>query len=239
MDRIAAAFTVVVALGSGVIAQQAGTHAPDGTTFERLQSIDIPPKPNAPFSATVNTEWTRIFEDGSSRTLKNRRLIARDSIGRVYQQRTFLAADGNPGQSRVTSIQISDPQQHTMASCDPQERVCRINFYRGAGIQVAAATAPNVKAENLGTMAINGFDLVGTRETQTLNQMAVGTDRPLVIAKEFWYSAQLGLNMITRRNDPRSGSEVFTVTDVTPGDPDPGLFVLPKTARVIDLRPSR
>jgi hypothetical protein len=239
MNRVAIAVTVVLALGSGVIAQQAATHAPDGTTFERLQSINVPPKPNAPFSATVNTEWTRIFEDGSSRTLKNRRLIARDSIGRVFQQRTFLAADGNPEQSRITSLQISDPQQHTMASCDPQGRVCRLNVYRAVDVQMAAAPARNVKAENLGTIAIDGFDVVGSRETQTLNQLAVGSDRPLVIAKEFWYSAQLGLNLITKRNDPRSGSEVFTVTDITSGEPDPSLFVLPRAARVIDLRPSR
>ncbi len=239
MNRVAATFAVFVALVSGVIAQQAATHAPDGTTFERLQSINVPSRPNAPFSATVNTEWTRIFEDGSSRTLKNRRLIARDAVGRVFQQRTFLAPDGDPGQSRITQIEISDPQQHTVASCDPQGQVCRLNFYRGVGAEVATSSAPNVKSENLGTIAMNGVEVVGTRETQTLNQRVVGTDRPLVITKEFWYSAQLGLNIITKRNDPRSGSEVFTVTDIITGDPDPSLFVLPKTARLIDLRPSR
>jgi hypothetical protein len=116
MNRVAATSAVLVVLINVVIAQQAATHAPDGTTVERLQSISVPPKSNAPFSATVNTEWTRIFEDGSSRTLKNRRLIARDSVGRVFQQRTFLAADGNPAQSQITSIEISDPQQHTIAS---------------------------------------------------------------------------------------------------------------------------
>ena len=239
MNRVAATCTVFVALVSGAFGQQAATHAPDGTTFERLQSIIVPPKPNAPFSATVNTEWTRIFEDGSSRTLKNRRLIARDSVGRVFQQRTFLAADGRPDQSRITSIEVSDPQQHTMASCDPQGHVCRLNVYRGIGVEIAASPAPSVKSESLGTIAMNGVEVVGTRETQTLNQVVMGTDRPLVIIKEFWYSPQLGLNIVTKRNDPRSGSEVFSVTDITLGDPDPSLFVLPNTARLVDLRPSR
>jgi len=238
MNRVVAAFTVLLALVVGMGAQQAPPHAPDGTTFERLQSILVPPKPSEPFSAIVNTEWTRILEDGSLRTLKNRRLIARDSAGRVFQQRTFLAADGNPGQSRITSIEIADPQQHTVASCDPQGHVCRLNIYRG-GVESPAPAAPNVKSENLGTIAMSGVAVVGTRETQTLNRLVMGTDRPLVITKEFWYSAQLGLNIVTKRNDPRSGSEIFTVTDITVGDPDPNLFVLPKTARVIDLRPSR
>jgi hypothetical protein len=239
MNRVAVTFAVSVALVGAAIAQQATPHAPDGTTFERLQSISVPPKPNAPFSAVVNTEWTRIFEDGSSRTLKNRRQVARDSVGRVFQQRTFLAADGNPGQSRVTSIEISDPQQHTTASCDSLGQVCRLNFYRGGGVGIAASPAPNVKSESLGTIAMNGLEVVGTRETQTLNQLLLGTDRPLVITREFWYSGQLGLNVVTKRNDPRSGSETFTVSDITLGDPDPTLFALPKTARVIDLRPSR
>jgi hypothetical protein len=59
------------------------------------------------------------------------------------------------------------------------------------------------------------------------------------VTKEFWYSAQLGLNLSTRRVDPRSGIEVFTVNDINPSEPDPKLFDLPKDARVVDHRPAR
>lgn len=38
------------------------------------------------------------------------------------------------------------------------------------------------------------------------------------------------------RVDPRSGREVFTVTDIVASEPDPGLFTLPKDARIVDVR---
>ena len=40
-------------------------HAPDGHSFERIQSVSILPKTNAPFTATVVTVWTRLLEDGT------------------------------------------------------------------------------------------------------------------------------------------------------------------------------
>ena len=78
--------------------------------------------------------------------------------------------------------------------------------------------------------------MIGTRETQTLNPLVAGSDRPIVVVKEFWYSLQLGLNVLTTRNDPRSGKEVFTVTDIRLGEPDASLFTLPANASVVDLR---
>jgi hypothetical protein len=90
--------------------------------------------------------------------------------------------------------------------------------------------------EDLGVQTFNGLDLIGTRETQTLGLTATGSDRPLAVVKEFWYSKELGLNVITKRNDPRSSAEVFTVTDIHPTEPDRSLFVLPADARIVDLR---
>jgi hypothetical protein len=53
---------------------------PDGGTRQVLVSILIPSVPNAPFSATVITEWIRQLADGSTITLGNRRAIARDKV---------------------------------------------------------------------------------------------------------------------------------------------------------------
>jgi hypothetical protein len=96
-----------------------------------------------------------------------------------------------------------------------------------------------MKSESLGTQIVSGFDAQGTRETTTLNGDRVGADRPLTITKEFWYSPKLGLNLSTKRIDPRAGIESFTVTDISTAEPDPALFELPATARIIDRRGSR
>jgi len=52
---------------------QVSAHAPDGGSFERLQSVTILPKAGASFSATVVTEWTRLLEDGTTTMVKNHR----------------------------------------------------------------------------------------------------------------------------------------------------------------------
>ena len=86
---------------------------------------------------------------------------------------------------------------------------------------------------------MNGLDLIGTREIQTINAETAGTDRPLSVTKEFWYSPRLGFNVSTKRSDARSGTEVFIVTDINTSEPDANLFTLPKCAQVVDYRQTK
>jgi hypothetical protein len=239
-----AAMVIALALSSRTALTQAPaepSHAPDGGSREMISSIAIPPMPNAPFSATVETEWTRYLENGGRMVLKNRRLIARDSLGRVFQERRTFVSDGSPVQSQVWRTELAEPQTHTAAYCDTRSRVCELRVYTGPPSQPVAA-GPFAKAtdslvrEDLGVQTVNGLDLIGTRETQPLGLTATGSDRPLAVVKEFWYSKALGMNVMTRRNDPRSSAEVFTVTDIHRSEPDRSLFALPADARIVDLR---
>jgi len=236
------AVLVVVFLTAGRVvlmhAQQA-QHAPDGGTREMLVSIAVPPLPNVPFSATVQTEWTKYLADGTTQLIQNHRLIARDSLGRVFQQRTMLAPAGSPIESQVVSTELAEPSTHTIARCDARTRICELRPYVGPPAAIPAGAVvnrPGFVSENLGSQVLNGLDLIGTRETQTLNPLATGSAHPITVVKEFWYSQQLGLNVLTTRNDPRSGKEVFTVTDIRQGEPDASLFALPADFRVVDLR---
>jgi hypothetical protein len=56
------------------------------------------------------------------------------------------------------------------------------------------------------------------------------------IEREFWYSPQLGFNLLSKRSDPRIGTQTFTVTDLTTSEPDPNLFNLPDGFNVVDQR---
>jgi hypothetical protein len=109
--------------------QQQPLHAPDGGTRETFASIFIPSMPNAPFTATVNTEWIRQLPDGSNITLKNHRTIARDAQGRVFQERRYFVPDDGKRESMVTQIEISDPASHEQYICMPRERVCRLQHF--------------------------------------------------------------------------------------------------------------
>src|SRR5438309_10729043 len=110
-------------------APQQPQRIPDGGTREVLLSILIPSLPNAPFTATVNTEWIRQLPDGSSITLKNRRAIARDAAGRIFQERRALVPDDGKAQSGVTQIEISDPVSHELYICMPHGRTCQLEVF--------------------------------------------------------------------------------------------------------------
>jgi hypothetical protein len=232
---------LILCLSTGpvvLINAQQGQHAPDGGTREMLTSIAVPPLPNAPFSATVQTEWTKYLADGTTQFIQNHRQIARDSVGRVFQERTMFGPQGSPIASQVWRTELAEPSTRTVAYCDSRTHVCELRKYAGPPTPPAGSPAnrPGLASEKLGSQILNGLDLIGTRETQTISPRFAGSDRPIVVVKEFWYSPQLGLNVLTTRDDPRSGKEVFTVTDIRWGEPDPSLFALPANARVVDLR---
>jgi len=210
--------------------------APDGGTREIFDSIFIPSMPNAPFRATVNTEWIRHLPDGSDITLKNHRSIVRDTAGRIYQERAFFVPDDGKQESTVRQIEISDPAAHELYVCRLAERLCRLMQFSAPAV-VGSSAVGTAGVESLGTQTISGLETIGTRETTLVESGTIGNEAPLLAKKEFWYSPQLGINLITRRQDPRFASEQnFEVTDITLGEPDAKLFEPPSGYKVIDLR---
>lgn len=224
-------------------APQDGLHAPSGGTRLMVQSITVPPLTNAPFTATVSTTWVRRLDDGSTVTIQNHRIIARDNLGRIYQQRRYLYPEGDPRENRISQIEISDPQTHEIYFCHPIERRCELRGYFAP-----ASPAPVIPAgpldggkafltrAPLGNDSVSGVETVGTRETTTLNSGTIGNDRSITIVKEFWYSPQLGINLIEKRQDPRVGTQTFTVSEINLGEPDAKLFEMPAGFRTIDMR---
>jgi hypothetical protein len=108
-------------------------HAPDGGTREFLPASRCPASERS-FSATVNTEWTRYLDNGATMTVKNRRLIARDGQGRVFQERRWFVSERSV-ESRLTRTEISDPASHHRLLRSFSARL------RAAGLQGAAAVA--------------------------------------------------------------------------------------------------
>ena len=98
--------------------------AQDGGTREVLESIVIPPLANAPFSATLATEWARPMADGGTYTLANKRRIVRDSAGRIYEERWLLVPKGSDVKSSKNFIQIADPNNHTLYTCNTFKKIC-------------------------------------------------------------------------------------------------------------------
>jgi hypothetical protein len=91
---------------------------------------------------------------------------------------------------------------------------------------------------DLGKQLVAGVEATGTRDSVIDNPNVFGNDRKVTIEREFWYSPKLGINLISKRSDPRIGTQTFTATNLILSDPDPKLFELPEGFRVIDCRQS-
>ena len=224
-------------------------HTHDGGATEVLQSITVPPKAGAPFTLTLETEWVKQLYDGGTSTLVNKRRIARDAAGRVYQERWALVPKNNHRvQSIMSMIQIFDPLAHTRHDCFLLEKtnVCELLNYTRSTSNIykpmSPATGPlpgdqgSAIHEDLGKRFIDGVETEGTHDILIYNAGVFGNDRKVTVENEFWWSPQLGLNLSSIKNDPRIGKQTFTVTEVVQGDPDPSLFQLPAGFEVVDRR---
>ena len=229
----------LVALGLTAGAQNSGERPPDGGSREVLVSILIPSLPNAPFSAVVNTESIRQLANGTSITLKNHRAIARDRAGRIFQERRLLVPEDGKHESVVTQIEISDPVTHELFICVPKEEVCQVEDFVAPAFQApksAASAREGANLRDLGRQAVGGVETVGTRETVVIEAGKIGNDSPIEVQREYWYSPQLGVNLISRLQDPRVGVQNFEVSDIALTEPDAKLFKVSNKMRVIDLR---
>ncbi len=248
------AFLVLAAAAAAQVqAPPSDTQAPskavqtyDGGTRQTLESIFIPPLAHAPFSLTLETEWTRTMANGGTYTVGNKRQIMRDSDGRIYQERWWLVPRNGKMESKMNFIQISDPAAHTLYNCETATRHCYLQHYSGstkANYQPAVGRSGSLADgsgyathEDLGGKTVAGFDTVGYRDTTTLNPGTYGNDQPMVSMREFWYSKQLGVNLLSIVDDPHVGKESFTATDVNTSEPQHRYFVIPEGYTVIDQR---
>jgi hypothetical protein len=197
-----------------------------------------------PFSGRDSIEWTRTLEDGSVVTTHLTALVARDSEGRIRRERTtFVPANSNE-QSKPMEIIILDPAEHTRTICDIATHRCSVTDYSTSVkfAPVPAGPLDNGKRylarESLGTNTVDDLNVVGTRETLTINAGVIGNNQPVVTTREFWYSSDLEINLSVTRKDPREGTQVIQLIDLSRSEPDPSLFRVPSEFVIEDLRTS-
>jgi hypothetical protein len=170
------------------------SRGPDGGTHYFVEGISVLPIPGKPFSGRSTTEWTRTLEDGSIVTTHLFAAVARDSQGRIYREgHKFVPANSNE-QSRLIRFKISDPITQTRTTCYVATHRCEVTEYHAptSFVPRPPRTFDNgrrlLARESLGNDAIDGINVVGSRETVTINAGVVGNSQPLVTTREFWYS---------------------------------------------------
>jgi hypothetical protein len=90
------------------------------------------------------------------------------------------------------------------------------------------------RTEDLGSQTMEGVSVTGVRTTRTIPAGQIGNDRPIDIVTEVWTSPDLKTVVYSRRNDPRIGEQIFRLTDIVVGEPDPSLFIIPAGFKIMD-----
>ena len=90
------------------------------------------------------------------------------------------------------------------------------------------------RTEQLGMQNFDGVDAEGTRTITTIPADAIGNERPIEIVYERWYSKELQIIVYSRHLDPRFGEQTYRLTNINRSEPDPSLFQVPTSYRIVN-----
>jgi hypothetical protein len=97
------------------------------------------------------------------------------------------------------------------------------------------ALAQNPPAvEQLGTKVVEGVQADGTRTTITIPAGQIGNENPIQIVDEVWRSPDLQVIVHSEHSDPRMGTTVYSLQNLSRSDPSPALFQVPADYTVTD-----
>jgi hypothetical protein len=99
---------------------------------------------------------------------------------------------------------------------------------------VRRAIGAETQREDLGHRTIAGVDCVGTRNTRRIPPGEEGNDSQLTTVDEIWRSAELNLDLLIIRDDPRTGKATTEAVEVSREEPDPRVFLPPADYTVWD-----
>ena len=216
---------------------------------------------NQPYKAQVTTESTRTLSDGSHITQNTTAMVARDNEGRTV--RAEKMATGQTITSIFDPVAekhidyLSDKKiAHVLplpsASASPSGETMAVGgavsrFDAGPGGNAVAFFAKdrailsqpgskvNTTTQSLGTKAIEGIEVTGTRSSSTIPAGEIGNEKDLTTTREEWYSPVLKLVIQSTQTDPRFGQTTYSLTDIQQGAPDEALFQVPPDYKIEEI----
>jgi len=94
------------------------------------------------------------------------------------------------------------------------------------------------QTESLGKRVVEGVEAEGTRTTVTIPAGEIGNTLAIHVVDESWYSRELQVPVMTRHLDPRSGENVFRLTNINRTEPARSLFEVPADYTIVEnVRP--
>jgi hypothetical protein len=206
-----------------------------------------------PFSAVIENETTRTLADGTHIQNTVKELVYRDSLGRIrYESYGPTPAGKNapespnfiqildpvagflyfltPQYGTATRMRLNDPTTNPKANVQPRQSSPQDSTSK----QTEQQSKPDRVVETLGAQIMEGVLVTGRRDTVTIPVGERGNDRPIQVVSEVWDSRELGIRLLVKTSDPRTGDVERRMTNLNRTEPDPSLFQVLADYRIKD-----
>ncbi|MGD0497984.1 MAG: hypothetical protein ABSC23_06060 [Bryobacteraceae bacterium] len=209
----------------------------------------------APYACERTEENVQTLADGTHLTHSSPvQRMYRDSQGRTRTEREIIGGITLAnGPKRPLVVEIGNPVAGVAYVLDTQGKIAhRVPLPHMPG-QAAARPAPPVQAtpqkasstrvmangieikrESLGSQVMEGLLAEGTRTTTTYPIGAMGNDRPVVSVDEMWRSPDLGLVVLSKMSNGRTGETTVRLTNINRSEQDIALFQPPADYTIVD-----
>jgi hypothetical protein len=194
----------------------------------------------APYSADVSDQSIQTLGDGNTVQHSTSGHIARDSQGRTYSQETITGGPLGQGGPVVVTF-INDPVAGYAYVLNGNTKVATRRAIPNKPMGAPPAGAPhgprdsaNTTTTDLGTQTLAGVTAQGKSVTHTVPAGAMGNTQPIVSTSETWYSPDLQVIVVAKRNDPRMGQSTYSLTNIQRAEPAATLFQVPSDYTVQD-----
>ncbi|HZS56931.1 MAG TPA: hypothetical protein VFA65_21175 [Bryobacteraceae bacterium] len=204
------------------------------------------PVTGAPYSATATDTFTQTLANGNTIQRTITATVARDSSGRTYEQRTVSGGPFASNNGPTTITFIDDPVGGYSYVLNATTKVATrraIHAPQGGNGPLAEGTPrvprpanPNVTETDLGTNLVNGVNAQGKRSVHTIPAGTIGNAQAITSTNETWFSPDLHVVVSATRNDPRTGTTVYALTNIQRTEPAATLFQVPSDYTIQDAR---
>jgi len=228
----------VLLVGAACSANAFGQGAGEAVVISPTFAVEGRVVKGVPYSARAVTSAMQTLATGSEISSHFTALVARDSEGRTRREQTLSSIGPwalEPSAS-PTVILIQDPVKGVNYTLDPARHFARM--IRPLNREEPRREEPRREeprkdgVESLGSQIIEGVLAQGKRTVTRLPAGAVGNSAPLELTVETWYSAELQVVVLGKRNDPRVGEITYRLTNIKRAEPASSLFEVPADYRI-------
>jgi hypothetical protein len=200
-----------------------------------------------PYSAEFVTTRVQTLADGTQITIhQGKQVDARDSAGRTRDE--MYMHEPPPGSRRNSDhsdqpvfVTIMDPVAGQFIHLDTRNKTATVTPFPTINAKQSAPKSPQTapvqslpqlemphsSVEKLGAESIGGVYAEGKRITRIIPAGTEGNDRDFSVITETWESSELGIDVLRKTTDPRSGVTTREAKNLTRAEPDPALFQIP------------